>query len=46
MILTGGVVWQIYHVTGGLPIVVDLALEVDPFGEDTLVQKANELLLL
>jgi hypothetical protein len=32
--------------TGGLPIVVDLALEVDLFSEDTLAQKANHLFYL
>lgn len=46
VILTSGVVWQVYHITGGLPIVVDLALEVDLLGEDTLTQKANQLYYL
>lgn len=46
VILTSGVVWQVYHITGGLPIVVDLALEVDLFGEETLAQKANQLYYL
>jgi predicted type IV restriction endonuclease len=46
VILTSGVVWQVYHITGGLPIVVDLALEVDLFSDDTLAQKANELYYL
>ena len=46
VILTSGAVWQVYHITGGLPIVVDLALEVDLFGEDTLAQKANYLYYL
>lgn len=46
VILTSGVVWQVYHITGGLPIVVDLALEVDLFSEDTLAQKANHLYYL
>ena len=46
VILTSGVVWQVYHITGGLPIIVDLALDVDLFGEDTLAQKANELYYL
>ena len=41
VILTSGVVWQVYHITGGLPIVVDLALEVDLLNEHTLAQKAN-----
>jgi predicted type IV restriction endonuclease len=43
VILTSGVVWQVYHITGGLPIIVDLALEVDLFSEDTLAHKANQL---
>jgi len=46
VILTSGVVWQVYHITGGLPIVVDLALDVDLFGEETLAQKANQLYYL
>ena len=46
VILTSGVVWQVYHITGGLPIVVDLALEVDLLGETILAQKANELYYL
>jgi predicted type IV restriction endonuclease len=46
VILTSGVVWQVYHITGGLPIVVDLALEVDLLGEDTAAQKANQLYYL
>lgn len=46
VILTSGVVWQVYHITGGLPIVVDLALEVDLLSEHTLAQKANQLYYL
>src|ERR1043165_4768886 len=46
VILTSGVVWQVYHITGGLPIVVDLALDVDLFSDDTLAQKANRLYYL
>jgi predicted type IV restriction endonuclease len=46
VIPTSGVVWQVYHITGGLPIVVDLALDVDLFGEETLAQKANQLYYL
>src|SRR5215216_2848643 len=46
VILTSGVVWQVYHITGGLPIVVDLALEVDLLNEDTLAQRANQLYYL
>ncbi len=46
VILTSGVVWQVYHITGGLPIVVDLALAVDLLGEETAQQKANKLFYL
>lgn len=46
VILTSGAVWQVYHITGGLPIIVDLALEVNLLGEDTLAQKANQLYYL
>lgn len=43
IVLTNAQVWQVYHLTGGLPVVVDLALEVDLLGEDTLGQKTNAL---
>jgi len=46
VILTCGAVWQVYHITGGLPIIVDLALEVDLFSDDTLAHKANQLYYL
>lgn len=46
MILTNGVVWQVYHITGGLPIIVDLSLEVDLLGDTTVSQKANQLFYL
>ncbi len=46
MILTNGVVWQVYHITGGLPIVVDLALDVDLLSDETSTHKTNQLLYL
>jgi len=46
MILTTGVVWQVYHVTGGLPVIIDLALDVDLLGEETVGQKTNQLFYL
>ena len=46
VILTSGAVWQVYHITGGLPIIVDLALEVDLFSDDTLSHKSNQLYYL
>ena len=46
IVLTNGAVWQVYHVTGGLPVVVDLAFDVDLMGDATLTQKANEMFYL
>ncbi|GAA1022091.1 hypothetical protein Aple_064590 [Acrocarpospora pleiomorpha] len=46
MILTNGQAWQVYHLTGGLPVVVDLALEVDLLGEDPRSAKADALFYL
>ncbi len=43
LILTNAVTWQVYHLTGGLPVVVDLALEVNLLGDETLAQKAGQL---
>lgn len=46
IILTNGAVWQVYHVTGGLPVVVDLALDVDLTGDDSIGHKTGELFYL
>lgn len=47
MILTNGQVWQAYHLTGGLPIVVDLALSVDLLNsETTTANKVDSLFFL
>lgn len=43
IILTNGQVWQAYHLTGGLPVVLDLALEIDLLGDRTLGDKADAL---
>jgi predicted type IV restriction endonuclease len=43
MMLTNGQVWQVWHLTAGLPVVLDLALEVDLLGEGTLGHKADGL---
>jgi hypothetical protein len=43
MILTNGQVWQVWHMTGGLPVVVDLALEVDLLGEGGPAAKGDAL---
>lgn len=46
MILTNGQIWQIWHLTAGLPISVDLALEVDLLSDDTASIKADGLFYL
>lgn len=46
LILTNGVHWQAYHLTGGLPVSVDLAFDVDLLGPDTAAAKANQLFYL
>ncbi len=43
LLLTNGAQWQAYHLTGGLPVVTDLALDVDLLGEQTPQTKANLL---
>ena len=43
MILTNGQVWQAWHLTAGLPVVLDLAPEVDLLGEGGPTQKADAL---
>jgi hypothetical protein len=39
VILTNGAVWQVYHLTGGLPVVIDLALEVNLLGDLVRTQR-------
>jgi hypothetical protein len=46
MLLSNGQVWQAYHMTAGLPVVIDLALEVDLLGEATLASKVDGLFYL
>jgi hypothetical protein len=46
VILTDGAVWQVYHLSGGLPVVVDLAFEADLLSDETVTQKANQLFYL
>jgi predicted type IV restriction endonuclease len=46
MILTNGRAWQVWHLTGGLPVVVDLALDVDLLGEESLAVKSDALFYL
>jgi hypothetical protein len=48
VVLTNGAVWQAYHldVSRGLPVVIDLALEVNLLGEESIAEKANQLFYL
>ena len=46
MVLTNGAVWQAYHLTGGLPVVVDMAFEIDLLGPATLAEKTEMMFLL
>lgn len=46
MILTNGQVWQVWHLTGGLPVSVDLATEVDLLSDDSLATKADRMFYL
>jgi hypothetical protein len=46
IILTNGAVWQVYHITGGLPVGIDLALEVDLLGDEPPAHKVNQLFYL
>ncbi|MEU4579439.1 hypothetical protein [Nonomuraea sp. NPDC023979] len=46
MILSNGQVWQAYHMTAGLPVVIDLALEVDLLSDAGLAAKTDALFYL
>lgn len=46
LILTNGSEWQVYHLTGGLPVVTDLAFKVDLLAETTVAEKADSLFYL
>ncbi|MFB9723199.1 type I restriction enzyme HsdR N-terminal domain-containing protein [Planobispora longispora] len=46
MILSNGQVWQVYHMTAGLPVVIDMALEVDLLSDASLAAKTDALFYL
>ncbi|NVM98304.1 type I restriction enzyme HsdR N-terminal domain-containing protein [Arthrobacter sp. SDTb3-6] len=46
MVLTNGAVWQAYHLTGGLPVVVNMAFEIDLLGPAPEEEKAAMMFLL
>src|SRR5688572_8437299 len=46
VILTNASDWRVYHITGGLPVAIDLAVDVNLLSEETVAQKANQLFYL
>jgi predicted type IV restriction endonuclease len=46
MLLTNGAHWQAYHLTPGMPVEIDLALDVNLLTEGTVPQKAQGLFYL
>lgn len=46
VILTSGHEWQVYHLTGGLPVVIDLVMAVNLLDGSTLNQKVDQLFYL
>ncbi|WP_186759521.1 hypothetical protein [Arthrobacter alpinus] len=45
MVLTNGAVWQAHHLTGGLPVIVNMAFEIDLLGPAPLEEKAELMFL-
>jgi predicted type IV restriction endonuclease len=46
IILTNGADWRAYHLSAGLPVEIDLALDVSLVGDETAAQKAEQLFYL
>lgn len=46
IILTNGAEWQVYHLTGGLPVVVDLVMTVNLLDESPVQKKVDQLYYL
>ena len=46
IILTNGADWRAYHLSAGLPVEIDLALDVNLVGDEPLGQKAAQLFYL
>jgi hypothetical protein len=46
IILTNGADWRAYHLSAGLPVEIDLALDVNLVGEESLGKKAEQLFYL
>ena len=43
MILTNGRTWQLWHMTPGLPVVMDTVVEVDLLSDETVAKKADAM---
>jgi predicted type IV restriction endonuclease len=46
LILTNGVEWQVYHLTGGLPVVIDLVATIDLLSAEQLPKKVDQMYFL
>jgi predicted type IV restriction endonuclease len=46
IILTNGNEWQVYHLTGGLPVTMDLVMTVSLLDDSPLSEKVNQLIYL
>ncbi len=46
VVLTNGAHWQVYHLTAGLPVSIDLTLDLDLLGPQTTNHKADQLFYL
>lgn len=46
ILLTNGTRWQVYHLTGGLPVQIDLALDVDLLGDESVRHKVDNFFYL
>jgi len=46
IVLTNGAQWKVYHITGGLPVIIDQAFEVDLLSDEAPQHKVNQLFYL
>lgn len=46
VVLTNGSQWQVYHLTAGLPVTIDLTLDIDLLGPQTANHKADQFFYL
>lgn len=46
VILTNGAHWKVYHLTAGLPVVIELALDANLLSDETIQKKADQLYYL